>query len=45
MAEAAQRWAQARQFQHWEEFARQLDQRFGETRGIAIVRVLGQVFG
>lgn len=39
LADAAQRWAQARNFTTWAEFAQQLDQRFGETKETAIVRL------
>ena len=39
LTDAAQRWAQSRQFNNWLEFQQQLDQRFGETKEQAIVRL------
>lgn len=39
LTQAAQRWSQARTFQTWQEFQQLLDQRFGETKETAIVRL------
>lgn len=39
LTDAAQRWAQARMFNSWPEFEHLLDQRFGETKETAIVRL------
>lgn len=39
LTHAAQRWAQARQFRSWQDFQQLLDQRFGETKETAIVRL------
>lgn len=39
LTHAADRWAQARMFNSWQEFEHLLDQRFGETKETAIVRL------